>query len=110
LRAGPDGPSTCCPNCCAGPRPTSRGRRRTGALAPLDALAPRQQRRLAATLASWVRHWGQRSPIAAEPGVHPQTVAYRVNRLRAVFGQDLDDPAWRLDAQLALIGRAAEGA
>jgi hypothetical protein len=77
------------------------------ALAPLDALRTPQRDRLTATLRAWLDHWGQRSTIAAELRIHPQTVAYRVNQLRELFGDDLDDPRWRLEAQLALVGRAA---
>jgi hypothetical protein len=75
-------------------------------LAPLDALKQPQRDRLAATLRAWLQHWGQRSTIAAELGIHPQTVAYRVNQLREVFGDDLDDPRWRLAAELALLSRS----
>lgn len=78
---------------------TLRARR----LAPLAALRPSQRDRLTATLASWLRHWGQRAEIAAELSIHPQTVAYRVNQLRELFGDDLDDPRWRLEMQLALL-------
>ncbi len=74
-------------------------------LAPLDALRPQQRDRLTATLSAWLEHWGQRSAIATALGVHPQTVAYRVNQLREVLGDDLDNPRWRLAAQLALLGR-----
>ncbi|HEY3547737.1 MAG TPA: helix-turn-helix domain-containing protein [Propionicimonas sp.] len=74
-------------------------------LAPLDALKPLQRERLTATLGAWLEHWGQRSAIAAQLAIHPQTVAYRVNQLRDVFGNDLDDTRWRLSAQLALLGR-----
>lgn len=75
-------------------------------LAPLQDLPPATRDRLEETLAAWLRHWGQRSPVAAELGVHPQTVAYRVNQLRAIFGAVLDDPSWRLEAQLALSARS----
>jgi len=78
-------------------------------LAPLDALKQPQRDRLATTLSSWLQHWGQRSTIAAELGIHPQTVAYRVNQLREVFGDDLDDPRWRLSAELALLSRSGRG-
>lgn len=74
------------------------------ALAPLAQLPANRRERLAATLASWLRHWGQRNLIAAELGVHPQTVGYRVNQLRELFGDGLDDPQRRLELQLALLG------
>jgi PucR-like helix-turn-helix protein len=74
-------------------------------LAPLEALKPAQRDRLLATLSAWLDHWGQRLQVAASLGIHPQTVAYRVNQLRELLGDDLDDPRWRLTAQLALLGR-----
>jgi hypothetical protein len=80
------------------------------ALEPLDALKQPQRDRLAKTLSAWLQHWGQRSRIAAELGIHPQTVAYRVNQLREVFGDDLDDHRWRLSAELALLSRSGRGA
>jgi hypothetical protein len=72
-------------------------------LEPLASLRRPQRERLTATLRAWLTHWGQRLEIAAELGIHPQTVAYRVNQLRELFGDDLDDPRWRLAAQLALL-------
>ncbi len=78
-------------------------------LAPLDGLKPLQRERLTATLGAWLEHWGQRSAIATQLGIHPQTVAYRVNQLREVLGDDLDDPRWRLSAQLALLSRTGSG-
>ena len=79
-------------------------------LVPLDALNQPQRDRLTATLWAWLEHWGQRSAIAAQLGIHPQTVAYRVRQLRDLFGDDLDDPRWRLAAQLALLGPSSRGA
>jgi DNA-binding PucR family transcriptional regulator len=48
---------------------------------------------------------GAVSPTAAALGVHPQTVRYRVTRLRELFGSALDDPDARFELQLALRGR-----
>jgi hypothetical protein len=71
-------------------------------LAPLDGLRPAQRERLAETLLSWLRHWGQRGPVAAELGIHPQTVGYRAAQLRELFGEDLEDPNARFELELAL--------
>lgn len=71
-------------------------------LAPLEGLRPAQRVRLVDTLASWLRHRGQRLPIADELGVHPQTVAYRVGQLREVFGDALEDPDARFELELVL--------
>lgn len=74
-------------------------------LAPLAALRPAQRDHLLATLASWLRHWGSRTAVATELYVHPQTVSYRLNRLRELLGPDLDDPAARFELQLVLAHR-----
>ncbi|MEO7236379.1 MAG: helix-turn-helix domain-containing protein [Lapillicoccus sp.] len=71
-------------------------------LAPLDGLRAAQREKLAETLASWLRHWGQRSLIAAELSIHPQTVGYRVTQLRELFGDRLDDPQVRFELELVL--------
>ncbi|GAA4362204.1 helix-turn-helix domain-containing protein [Paeniglutamicibacter cryotolerans] len=74
----------------------------TQSIRELEDLRPGQRKRLTLTLASWLRHWGQRAPMAQELGVHVQTVGYRIAQLREVFGEALDDPQRRLDMQLAL--------
>ncbi|WIM98566.1 helix-turn-helix domain-containing protein [Actinoplanes oblitus] len=71
-------------------------------LAPLDGLRPAQREQLLTTLESWLRHWGSRTAVAAELYVHPQTVSYRVNRLRDLLGPALDDPAARFELLLVL--------
>lgn len=71
-------------------------------LAPLEGLRPAQRERLAETLLSWLRHWGQRAPVAAELGIHPQTVGYRAAQLRELFGDALEDPKARFEMELAL--------
>ena len=71
-------------------------------LAALDGLRPAVRERLTETLLAWLRHQGQRAPIAEELFVHQQTVGYRVNQLRQVFGDDLDDPEVRFELELVL--------
>ncbi|GLY08444.1 MULTISPECIES: PucR family transcriptional regulator [Actinoplanes] len=71
-------------------------------LAPLAGLRPGQREPLLVTLESWLRNWGSRTAVAAELFVHPQTVSYRLNRLRDAFGDDLDDPAARFELLLVL--------
>lgn len=71
-------------------------------LAPLDAETPASRRRLLETLRAWLDHQGEASRVAAELHVHPQTVRYRVGRLRALFGDALDDPGGRFELALAL--------
>jgi hypothetical protein len=71
-------------------------------LAPLDGLSPAVRERLTETLASWLRHFGDRQAIAAELHVHPQTVRYRMGQLHDLYGTGLDDPATRARLSLAL--------
>lgn len=75
-------------------------------LAPLAELTDAKRAVLEQTLLSWLVHWGQRAPIAAELSVHPQTVGYRVARLRELFGDALEDPDARFDLELVLRARA----
>lgn len=71
-------------------------------LAPLAALRPGAREKLTATLLSWLRHWGQRGLVAQELNIHPQTVGYRLNQLRELFGGTLDDPQARFELELVL--------
>lgn len=75
-------------------------------LAPLDALTAAKRPELERTLLSWLVHWGQRVPVAEELGIHPQTVGYRLARLRELFGDQLDDPEVRFELELVLRARA----
>jgi DNA-binding PucR family transcriptional regulator len=78
------------------------GALRRQALRPLVDLAPAARERLCETLASWLRHMGDRQAIAAELHIHPQTVRYRMTQLHQLFGADLDDPHSRARMTLAL--------
>jgi uncharacterized protein YgfB (UPF0149 family) len=71
-------------------------------LAPLADLAPTVRQRLSETLASWLRHMGDRQAVAADLHIHPQTVRYRMTQLHDVFGPALDNPAARARMTLAL--------
>jgi hypothetical protein len=71
-------------------------------LAPLDGLPDSSRDRLVETLVSWLRNQGNRRAMAAELGVHPQTVRYRLGQLRERFGERLDDPRSRARLFLAL--------
>jgi hypothetical protein len=71
-------------------------------LAPLNGETPAARERLAETLASWLRHFGDRQAIAQELSIHPQTVRYRMARLRTLYGDRLDDPDSRARLFLAL--------
>ena len=71
-------------------------------LAPLAELSPGSRNRLEETLTAWLLHMGDQRRIAEALHVHPQTVRYRLGRLRQLFGAALDNPAERLRLSLAL--------
>jgi hypothetical protein len=74
-------------------------------LEPFTELQPAARDRLLRTLHSWLLHWGSRADVAAELFIHPQTVSYRIRRLRTLLGDDLDDPVVRFELLLVLAGR-----
>ncbi|HYZ80384.1 MAG TPA: helix-turn-helix domain-containing protein, partial [Solirubrobacteraceae bacterium] len=71
-------------------------------LAPLNALAPGERERLTATLAAWLAHQRHTPAIADELHVHPQTVRYRMAKLRRLLGDALDTAEGRFQLGLAL--------
>jgi lambda repressor-like predicted transcriptional regulator len=79
------------------------------ALAPLAAETELSQERLGSTLDAWLRHRGRTEAVAKALHVHPQTVRYRLARLRELFGTRLDDPDGRFELELALRARRIAG-
>jgi hypothetical protein len=77
------------------------------ALAPLDGETPASRERLTETLSAWLRERGRTEAVAAALHVHPQTVRYRMGRLRELYGARLDDPDARFELELALRSRPA---
>ncbi|MFJ6198125.1 PucR family transcriptional regulator [Micromonospora sp. NPDC092111] len=75
---------------------------RAQVLEPLSALSPATAQRLAETMRSWLLHQGRRDDVAADLYVHPQTVRYRMGRLRELYGDRLSEPATVLDLTIAL--------
>ncbi|GAC1316707.1 MAG: helix-turn-helix domain-containing protein [Thermoleophilaceae bacterium] len=73
---------------------------------PLESETPLSRARLETTLLAWLRNDGDVGAAARELIVHPQTVRYRMGRLREAFGDLLDDPDARFEIELVL--RAAE--
>ncbi len=71
-------------------------------LAPLADLKPAAAEKLRETLRSWLLHQGRRDAVAADLFVHPQTVRYRMQQLRELYGERLEDPAWVVGLTLAL--------
>ncbi len=82
--------------------PDARAALRARVLAPLSDLRPSTAEKLTETLRVWLMHHGRREAVAEALFVHPQTVRYRVGQLREVYGDRLEDPAFVLDATLAL--------
>jgi DNA-binding PucR family transcriptional regulator len=76
-------------------------------LGPLESLAAGERDRLLETLRAWLEHQRQTPAIAAQLHVHPQTVRYRMGKLRELLGASLEDPGARFELELALRCRAA---
>jgi hypothetical protein len=79
----------------------------TARLAPIGDLTPAARERYEATLLAWLRRAGNVPDVATDLHVHPQTVRYRVARLRELFGGALEDPDGRFELELALRARRA---
>jgi hypothetical protein len=75
---------------------------RAQVLAPLAAVRPGARDRLIETLRAHLVHQGRREAMAAALFVHPQTVRYRMTQLRALMGEQLDDPEAVVQLTLAL--------
>ncbi|AGL18906.1 CdaR family transcriptional regulator [Actinoplanes sp. N902-109] len=75
---------------------------RAKVLAPLAGGRDSAAAKLVETLRSWLRHQGRREDVAAELFIHPQTVRYRMTRLREIYGDRLTDPEWLSSLVIAL--------
>jgi DNA-binding PucR family transcriptional regulator len=75
------------------------------ALAPLEGETQASRERLGTTLEAWLRHRGRTEEVARALHVHPQTVRYRLARLRELFGERLESPDARFELELALRAR-----
>jgi hypothetical protein len=82
---------------------------RTSVLAPLGELRPGAADRLRETLRSWLLHQGRRDDIAADLVVHPQTVRYRLNQLRQLYGERLQHPQTIAGLTIALASETRDG-
>ena len=80
---------------------------REAALAPLAGVSDGAADRLAETLRAWLLLQGRRELVAEALHVHPQTVRYRMNQVRDLYGERLTDPDEVLALVLAL-GRGHE--
>ena len=68
---------------------------RVRVLAPLAELGEATRERLAETLLCWLLHQGRRDEVAAALHVHAQTVRYRMQQVRELYGDRLDGRALR---------------
>lgn len=75
---------------------------RERALRPLAGVRPATAGALVDTLRSWLLHQGRRESVAADLLVHPQTVRYRMSKIRALFGEALNDPDQVMQLTVAL--------
>jgi DNA-binding PucR family transcriptional regulator len=75
---------------------------RARVLAPLADIGAGPREKLTETLRAWLLHHGRREQIAAELFVHPQTVRYRMQQLRELYGARLEDPRTVLELTVAL--------
>jgi hypothetical protein len=76
-------------------------------LAPFDPLTPKARARMEESALACIRHRGNAVAMAAELHLHPQTVRYRLQRLRELLGDALDDPDARFELEIALRSTAA---
>jgi PucR-like helix-turn-helix protein len=76
-------------------------------LRALDGLPAGERERLSETLAAWLAHQRHTPAIAAQLHVHPQTVRYRIAKLRELLGDAMDTGQGRFELDLALRIAAA---
>jgi hypothetical protein len=75
-------------------------------LAPLADLTSAGRARMEETALAFVQHGGNAAAMARALHLHPQTIRYRLNRLRELFGDELADPDARFELELALRSRS----
>ena len=80
-------PRSTCPRWCIAADPALGAELARASASPRSqTLADGPRARLTETLRAWLDRPGQVQAVAAELGVHPQTVRYRVEQLRELFG------------------------
>ncbi|HKV68217.1 MAG TPA: helix-turn-helix domain-containing protein, partial [Gaiellales bacterium] len=72
-----------------------------GLLAPLVRLGESKAATAIETLRVYLDCWGSLSRSGAVLHLHPNAVAHRMKRIRALLPADLDDPGQRLALQIA---------
>jgi len=80
-------------------------------LSPLEGLTRAARSRMEETALAYVQHGGNAAAMARALHLHPQTIRYRLGRLRELFGEALEDPDSRFELELALrwarLGRSS---
>jgi DNA-binding PucR family transcriptional regulator len=71
-------------------------------LASFEALTDKARKRMRETALAYVRHRGNSVEMATALHLHPQTIRYRIARLRELLGDQLDDPDVRFELEIAL--------
>jgi DNA-binding PucR family transcriptional regulator len=71
-------------------------------LAPIRELGAGERQRLLETLEAWLSHQRQTPAVAAQLHVHPQTVRYRMSKLRELLGDALEDAEQRFELEAAV--------
>lgn len=62
-------------------------------LAPMMRIRPKHRIALAQTLLLWLQTRSSAPTLAAQLGIHEQTVRYRLRSIKKMFGDQLDDPS-----------------
>jgi hypothetical protein len=75
-------------------------------LAPLQGLTERARERMRETALAYLQQRGNAVAMAAALQLHPQTIRYRMARLRELLGTELDDPDARFELEIALRSSA----
>jgi PucR-like helix-turn-helix protein len=74
-------------------------------LAPLTELTPAGRARMEETALAFVQYGGNAAAMARALHLHPQTIRYRLGKLRELLGDHLADPDARFELELALRAR-----
>lgn len=83
------------------------GRIAANRLSPFASLTPKARARMEETALAFLRHRGNAVEMAKALHLHPQTIRYRIARLRELLGDQLDDPDARFELEIALRASAA---
>ena len=107
--AVPSAPSTTWPSSSSSRTASWPGLLVRSRLAALDDLPAGERDRLTETLAAWLANQRHTPAIAQQLHVHPQTVRYRIAKLRQLLGDVMDTGDGRFELELALRVTAGQG-